>query len=315
MTAAPARTAAAARTAAGPTLATAAGRFAFPAMVAGNVTLAFGPWMVRMADVPPIASAFWRLALAILPLLVLARLVAGSTAVMVRGLDRRVVALTGLAGLFFAVDLIFWHLGIVRSTLANATLLSNAASFLLPLWGIVVLRQRPSRKALVAIGLAFAGTLLLVGASAELSQAHLIGDLLCLGAAVFYTFYLIVIDRVRGTIAPLPLLAVSSIAGALVLLPIALATGPLLPGNWTPLLLLSLGSQVIGQGLIVYAVGHLRPLVVGLTLLVQPAVGAIIGALRFDEIPGTVTIFGAALVVSALVLVRLPERGTARRAA
>lgn len=283
-------------------------RFAFPAMIAGSVALAFGPWMVRMADVPPVASAFWRLSLAVLPLLVLARLAAGSIGGMVEGLNARALALIALSGLFFAIDLLFWHLGIVRTVLANATLLANGASFMLPLWGILVLRQRPSRRASLAIGLALIGTLFLVGASARLSQAHLFGDVLCLGAAVFYTFYLIVVDRIRGELAALPLLALSSLAGAAVLLPIALATGPVLPGDWTPLVLLSLGSQVVGQGLIVFAVGHLRPLVVGLTLLVQPAVGAIIGAWRFDEIPGPITAFGAALIVAALVLVRLPER-------
>lgn len=283
-------------------------RLAFPAMVAGSVALAFGPWMVRLADVPPAASAFWRLGLAVVPLLLLARLVAGSTAATVRGLNPRVLALIALSGLFFAIDLILWHLGIVRTVLANATLLANGASFMLPLWGVLVLKQRPSRTALLAIGLALVGTLLLVGASARVSQAHLVGDLLCLGAAVFYTLYLIVVDRVRGAVAALPLLALSSGAGAIVLLPIALTTGPVLPGDWTPLLLLAFGSQVVGQGLIVYAVGHLRPLVVGLTLLVQPAVGAIIGAWRFDEVPGPVTILGAVLIVAALVIVRLPER-------
>lgn len=280
-------------------------------MLAGSTALAFGPWMVRLADVPPAASAFWRLALAFGPLLVLARIVAGSTANLVQRLDTRTIALTALAGLFFAADLLVWHLGIIRTTLANAALLANAASFLLPLWSFVVLGHRPGKKALVAIALALAGTLLLIGQSAEVSTQHFVGDLLCLGAALLYTGYLITVDRVRGTVAALPLLALSTLAGAAALLPFALASGKFWPGDWTPLLLLALGSQVVGQGLIVYAVGYLRPLVVGLALLVQPAISAIIGALRFGEIPGGIEFAGAALVVAALVLVRLPEQRTA----
>lgn len=283
-------------------------RLAFPAMLTGSAALAFGPWMVRLADVPPVTSAFWRLALAIVPLFVLARLVAGSNAAVVQGLNRRTIAAIAVAGVFFAADLALWHLGIVRTTMANATLMSNAASFLLPLWGFAVLRHTPGRKALVAIGLALVGTLLLVGQSAEMSPQHVIGDLLCLGAALLYTGYLIVVDRVRGHIAALPLLAVATTAGALSLLPLVLSDGQFWPGNWTPLVLLALGSQVIGQGLVVYAVGHLRPLVVGLSLLIQPAISATVGALRFGEIPGPLAITGAALVVVALILVRLPER-------
>lgn len=283
-------------------------RFAFPAMVLGNVALAFGPWLVRLADVAPVASAFWRLSLAVLPIALLARFVGGPLPRAT--IDRRVLGLAALAGVFFAADLALWHYGIVRTTLANASLLSNAASFLLPLWGFVVLGHKPGRKALAAIALALAGTLLLVGRSAELSPAHFAGDLFCLGAALFYTVYLLIIDRLRDTVPVFPLLALSTGFGAAGLLPVAwvLAGDAFWPIDWTPLVLLALGSQVIGQGLIVFAIVHLRPLVAGLALLVQPAVGATIGALRFGEVPGAAEIAGAALVVAALVLVRLPDR-------
>ncbi len=283
-------------------------RFAFPAMLAGSICLAFGPWLVRLADVAPEVSAFWRLALAAGPLLLLAVLTSGRR----WQLTRPVVATCALAALFFAADLVAWHLGIVRTTLANAALLSNAASFLLPLIGFVATRTLPGRAATVALLCAAAGTALLVGRSADVSPRHLSGDLLCLAAAVAYTAYLLAIDRARRSIAPLPLLAIVTGVAALMLLPVAAAApGPLLPHNWTPLVLLALGSQVVGQGLLVYAVGHLKPIVVGLTLLVQPAIAATIGALRFGEVPGPAEIGGAVLVVAALVLVRLPDRRVA----
>ena len=47
-------------------------RLAFPAMLCGSVALAFGPWLVRSADVPAVASAFWRMTIATLPLALLA---------------------------------------------------------------------------------------------------------------------------------------------------------------------------------------------------------------------------------------------------
>jgi len=276
-------------------------------MLLGSVMLAFGPWLVRLADVAPVASAFWRLALAVLPLALLARFAAAPAAAPARR-DSRVLGLAALAGLFFAGDIALWHYGIVRTTLANAALLSNAASFLLPLWGFVVLGHKPGRPALLAIGFALGGALLLVGQSAELSPRYLTGDLLCLGAALLYTAYLIVVDRLRGTLAVFPLLALATGFGALALLLPALASTPFWPTDWTPLVLLALGSQVIGQGLVVFAVGHLRPLVVGLTLLVQPAIATTIGAWRFGEVPGLAEVIGAALVITALVLVRLPDR-------
>ena len=50
-------------------------RFGLTALLIGNLCLAFGPVFVRMADTGPVASAFWRIALAIVPLFVIAFLV------------------------------------------------------------------------------------------------------------------------------------------------------------------------------------------------------------------------------------------------
>ena len=78
-----------------------------------------------------------------------------------------------------------------------------------------------------------------------------------------------------------------------------------MPRDWSALILLALGSQVVGQGLIVFAVGYLSPMVIGLTLLVQPAIAATIGSWRYGEAVGPVELGGMALVATALVLVRL----------
>ncbi|WP_164156421.1 DMT family transporter [Sandarakinorhabdus rubra] len=276
-------------------------------MITGSACLAFGPWLVRLADteanVGPLASAFWRQALAVPFLLLLAAVVDGRRAFA--GLDRRGLWLAVIAGAAFAGDLAVWHLGILRTTLANSTLMANAATFMLPFYGAVVLRHRFTAPQGWALAAAAAGVALLLGRSADVSSRHLVGDLLCLAAAVFYTVYLIAIEKLRGQLEALPALALATLAGAILLAPLA-AGGRIWPTDWTPVLGLAIGSQVIGQGLIVFAVRHLSPLVVGLALLVQPAISAAVGALRFGEVPGPWEIAGAMLVVAALVIARLP---------
>ena len=85
------------------------------------------------------------------------------------------------------------------------------------------------------------------------------------------------------------------------------------PTNWTPLLVLALTSQVIGQGLLVYSIGHFPPLVVGLALLTQPAVAALAGWLAYGERLSAGDVIGALAIAAALILVRLPERVLRRR--
>jgi drug/metabolite transporter (DMT)-like permease len=159
-----------------------------------------------------------------------------------------------LAAFFFAADLAAWHTGIHMTKLGNATLFGNVSSFAFAAWGLWLARRWPSRTQGAALLLAALGAGLLMGSSAELSARNLHGDLLALLAGVLYAGYLIAVERARGMLAPVPLLFLASAFGAAMLLPFALLAGEqVIPENWTFVVLLALSSQVLGQGLLVYA--------------------------------------------------------------
>lgn len=103
-------------------------------------------------------------------------------------------------------------------------------------------------------------------------------------------------------------LAPVTLAGALFMLPLALlAPGAFWPRDWVPVVLLALGSQVIGQGLIVYALPHLPPLASGIGLLIQPAFAAVFGYVWFAEVLTPVAATGVAILFAAIILVRRPS--------
>ena len=286
------------------------GRFAFPLFLSGSAILSAGPLLVRLADVGAVQSAFWRLALALPPLFLLARAMRPAGPSTARKGDWLWFA---AAGFFFAADLALWHLGIERTSLANSSLLANATSFLYPIWGFAMMRTLPSRRAASALLLAVAGIGLLMGMSAQLSSRHLAGDLLCLAAALLYTGYLIIMERVRPRVPAFSALAMSTLFSAAMLLPFALLmTGAFWPQDWTPLLWLAMGSQVVGQGLIIVALPHLSPLASGLGLLIQPVLSASWGILWFNEQIGAPEAVGISAILAALVLVRLPEQAAKR---
>lgn len=272
----------------------------------GSCALALGPWFVRLSGVGPVAAGFWRLALALPFLFAIAAL----TGQPVHWPGRRLTAITLAAAFFFATDLAAWHAGIHMTKLGNATLFGNTSSLIFALWGLWLARRPPSRTQAGALLLAALGAALLMGSSAELSARHLKGDILTLIAGLLYTGYLIAVQRVRRSLAPLPMLFVASLFGAVMLFPVSLLLGEqIIPADWTFVVILALSSQVLGQGLLVYAIGALPPLVVGLTLLTQPAISALVGWLAYGETLSPLDCIGAAAIASALVLVRLPEKG------
>lgn len=274
---------------------------ALAAVVIANVALAFGPWFVRLADVGPVAAAFWRIVLAA-PILVA---MAAATGWHIRRLSGGLLITLMLAGIAFAADLGSWHLGIVRTTLANATLFGNSATLIFPIYGFIALRTAPTRTQAAALALATAGGALLMGRSYSVDPRHLTGDLLCMLAGILYAVYFILMARARAAMPPLPALALSTLASVIPLIGFALLLGEkVMPEHWTPLIGLALASQVLGQGMMIYALGKLSPLVIGIALLIQPVVAATVGWIAYDERLALADLAGALLVAAALVLVR-----------
>ena len=274
---------------------------AFAALLAGNIAIAFGPLLVRFADSGPIATGFWRLALAT-PFLFF---VGYRFGFRFSALGKSTIWLATIAGLFFGVDIILWHIGIFQTKMANATLFANCASLILVVYGIFVARKMPSKWESAAVLFAFVGAALLMGQSLDLSPLHFQGDILSLGAGLTYTVYLVLMMRVRQNTESWGALGMASAVAAVILLTASIVAGEqVIPTVWWPVMLLAFTSQFFGQGCLTYALPHFSPLVIGLALLLQPALSAAAGWLAFGETLTAMDFIGSALVMIALVLVR-----------
>jgi drug/metabolite transporter (DMT)-like permease len=280
------------------------------ALFCGATFIALSPIWVRLADVGPTASAFWRVALAV-PLLWVAFALAPRAGAALRP-NWRLLAFAGLA---FAGDLVFWHWSIQFTSVANSTLLANLASIFVTLAAWVLWRQKPRALFLVALALALAGVGMLVRTSLDFSPRALLGDALGVVTAIFYAWYLLSVKRLRDRgAATLQLMAVTSTVTAGVLLPAALASGEvLLPGGatgWLVLLGLAWVSHAAGQGLIAYALAHLPAAFSAVGLLFQPVMAAAFAWLLLGEPLVALQVAGGAVVLAGIYLARRSSRGT-----
>ncbi|MEP1421558.1 MAG: DMT family transporter [Erythrobacter sp.] len=274
------------------------------ALLGGNAALALGAWFVRMADTGPVAAGFWRLALAVPFLLLLARV--NGQAVLSIGPKR--IAIVVLAGLFFAADVAAWHIGIGMTRLGNAVLFANSGSIILMAWGFLSVGLFPKRSEWLAMASAVAGAGLLMGRSLEISQNTFYGDLLCLLAGMFYAGYLLILHDARRTVGGWSILFWTGLAGAPALLALSLSFVEVIwPTDWTAIVLLVVVSQLLGQGLFVYALGHFPPLIIGLSLLTQPAIAAMAGYFAFGEVLSALDVVGMLLLGSALVVAKAAQ--------
>jgi drug/metabolite transporter (DMT)-like permease len=282
--------------------------FAFVALLLGGIAIGFAGIFMRLSDVNPIASAFWRMALAAPFLWVWAFAVRKQDVSTGKRIDfSRGLA---LAGIYFAADMGIWHLSLHYTTVANATLLSNFAPIFIALWMWIAHRARFARVFIVGMTLALVGAVMLVGPNAA-GGAHggsnkLLGDALGLGSAVFYAAYQLVVKDARSEYSTARLMAWSTTVTGLALLPFALVSpGNFLPVHaigWLPLLALALVAQIGGQTVIAYALAHLPASLSSVSLLIQPLTAAIAAWIIFQEAIGPVQMLGGALLIWGIYL-------------
>ncbi|HEX6957783.1 MAG TPA: DMT family transporter [Ferrovibrio sp.] len=281
-------------------------RLALAALIVGALAIAFSPIFVRLSEVGPTATGFFRAFLAVPPLWLIWRFRPAAETSATPGLPP--LSLILIPGLLFGGDLFFWHLSIKYTSVANATLLSNFAPVIVTLGAWLVLKETITASFLVAMAVAICGALMLVGASFQIGQGHVLGDMFAFTTAIFYGAYMIAVAKLRGRHGTQQLMMWSSLVTALALLPMVWVMGedlfPASAHGWVILFGLAWISHALGQSLIAYALGHLPASFSSLVVLIQPVAAAFFGWLWLGEGLQSLQIAGGLVVLCGIVLAR-----------
>ncbi len=276
---------------------------AFAALLLGAAAIAFAPIFVRLSDISPSASAFWRVALAAAPLWLWLRLSPRGA-----GAARLPWKPLVIAGLCFAGDLGAWHVSILYTSVANSTLEANFAPIFVTLGAWLLFRQRVSRLFLVALAVTLGGAVLLVGPNFALGGRPLAGDALGVLTAVFYAGYMLAIKSASERTSTAGIMAVGTSVAALALLPYALATAdvflPQSASGWLVLIGLALIPHIAGQSLIAYGFSHLPASFSAVSLLLQPVLAAIYAWALLGEAMAPMQMLGGLVVLGGIYLAR-----------
>jgi drug/metabolite transporter (DMT)-like permease len=283
----------------------------FGLLVLGATIIGNSSVLVRLGEVPPAATAFWRMLFAMPVFVVWALLERRGDRSGAAGLtDPRLLIPAALAGLAFAIDLTLSNIALALTTMTNFIILVHLAPVIVVIAAWFLFRERPTWSLLVALVLALVGAVLLVqsGRTGAAPANALMGDFASVAAAAGYAGFILGTRAARlhgGTGA---VSCISALAAALFCLVFAWAMGediwPKSAFQWSMLLLLGLGCHALGQGLSAYAVGTLGASVTSIVLVYGVLVTVAGGWVVFDEIPGLLQLAGGALVLTAVMICR-----------
>lgn len=277
------------------------------AVAAGGLLLGLAPIGLRLSDLGPQATAFWRFAIAFPVLAALAWRFRDAAALTTR--DTRGLL---IAGACFGLDIALWHWALTLTTVANATLLSNMTPIVATLAGWLLFKERIGGAFLAGASIALAGAATLSLARAQGGQGQLSGDLLGLFAALWYAAYLILMRGLRTRVGVTTAMAVTTFAAMITAFLATLIAGehwwPASLRTWGVLIGLGLVVHCGAQGLIAWGLGRLPITVSTVLLWLQPVAAAVLSWVLFGEALGPIALAGGAMVLAGIYIV---QRGRA----
>jgi len=274
-------------------------------LYAGAALISLSPVWVKLVDVPPTVSGFYRVligggALALFLLFTRRRL----------DLSRSALLILAASALFFATDLWVWHRSIDYIGPGLATLLGNFQVFFMMLAGVVLLHQRPHPRQLVAVPLALFGLALIVGLDwTILEPEYRLGIIFGLLTALMYAGYMLTLREARARsahrspvreVAVVSLLTAALLGMSAVTEDVSLAIPTLADAGW----LVSYGilSHTLGWLLIAASLPRVSATEAGLALLLQPTLSFVWDVVLFARPITAIELAGAAIVLVALYL-------------
>lgn len=273
-------------------------------VLCGAFLISFSGVFVKLADVSPTSSAFYRVFLGAIFLLC-----ATVWCKEFRRISSKETQWMAFCGLVFALDLFFWHESILFIGPGLATILGNFQVFLLAAIGILFLGEKSRPRFFAAIPLAIIGLLLVIGFNwNDLGKDYKTGIYFGLLTAVCYAVFLLSLRRIQSKNSQpfFSSLMIVSFCCAIFLALRMVYTGDsfVIPNTKSLLSLIGLGlfSQTIGWVLIANAMPQIRASFTGLILLLQPALAFIWDVILFNRHTDTLNWIGVFLTLMAIYM-------------
>lgn len=272
-------------------------------IVIGVLGISLSAIFVKYAQAPSAVTAAYRLCWTVL-LMTPVTLGKREVREQFHRVDKKTALLSVLSGVFLAVHFALWFESLQHTSVASSTTIVSTEVIWVSLGFCLFLKGRLSGKAMLAIGVTLAGSILIALADAGAGQAHLYGDLLALLAAVAVAAYMLIGHFIRETTSTTVYTYLVYTASAVSLLALCLLQGHSLTGYGTGAVivgfLLALFSTILGHSIFSWCLKFFSPSFVSASKLCEPVVAAAIAAFAFAEVPGALQLAGSVLILGGV---------------
>jgi drug/metabolite transporter (DMT)-like permease len=275
-------------------------------LILALIGISFAGPLVRLSTAHPLTIAIWRLAFSLVIIAVF--LISSGGWRQWKRLDAKGVSVAVGAGAMLALHFWSWNASITLTTVAASVVLVNLQPAIVAVLSVVWLKEPPTRRQWVGIGIAMFGALVIAVPDfrtngSTTARNPLLGDLLAFCGAITAAIYFVIGRRLRSTLDLWPYVSLVYGSCLVVLIGFAFAVhAPIVgqpPRELMIFLALAIGPMLFGHTGLNWALKYLPAYVVNLTLLGEPVGATILAALLpgIRELPTPITLAGGALIL------------------
>ena len=291
-------------------------RLALLALLLGAFGTSLSGIFVKLSELPPTATGFHRLFLSAPVLWLWLRWERPRRPEYRAPSSWRDYFHLTLAASFYGINTALWCWCMKFTSVANGQLIVSVSPICVALAAFVFLGERMGAVFFLGLAMTLAGVALLMGQSSTIGGEHLLGDLLALTGAFFWSLYLLAIQRLRRRFSTATIMTWTAVVSSILLLAGSAAAGeqlvPTTLAGWAVVLGLALVSQVAGQSLITYGIRQLPVSFTAVALLIQPFYAALVAWAALGEAPTLMQVIGGSVILGGIILAR-PQRTAAPR--
>lgn len=273
-------------------------------IVVGVIGIALSSIFVRYSAAPSVVTAAWRLMWTVA---LMSPMVIGKKEVRreFASVNRKTAILSMVSGLFLAVHFSLWFESLRHTTVASSTVICCTEVIWVSIGYCLFLKGRMSWKAVIAIGAALAGSVLIALSDASGGGSHLYGDVLSLLSAVAVAIYVLIgrVVRKDTSTTVYTFMVYGACAGALLMTCFVQGYGLLSYGGSAVIvgLLLAVFSTILGHSIFIWCLKYFSPSFVSASKLCEPVVAAVLAGFLFDEIPAPMQLGGGVLILGGVL--------------
>lgn len=273
-------------------------------IVVGILGISMSAIFVKYSTAPSAVTAAFRL---LWTVILMSPVVFGKKEVrgeLVR-LDKKSVGLSAVSGLFLAIHFVLWFESLQHTSVASSTTIVCTEVIWVAFGFCLFMKGKLKRKAILAIAVTFAGSVVIALSDSASGGAHLFGDVLALLAAVSVAVYTLIGRVVREKVSTTVYTYVVYSACAMVLVLTCLVQGYALFDYGVSAIivgaLLAIFSTILGHSIFSWCLKYFSPAFVSASKLCEPVVAAIFAGFLFGEVPALSVLAGGAMILAGVL--------------